>query len=432
MEENKHTTIILFGISGDLSKRKILPSLLHLSALNMLPINFNLLGVSRKKLQVIDILNSENFIIDNQTLSHFSSRTSMLKMNTESLGDFELLQATLDSLDKTYANKERMFYLSVPPETLPKLIELLGKTKNKECATKLIFEKPFGVDETSARALIKLTSQYFTKSEIYHIDHYIAKPLVQKISEWKETLSGFQNILSKKYIKKIEIISSESLGVEKRAAFYDTTGALRDLIQSHLLAVLARLIKTPGQSIDTCLQALTLAPEDAKRAQYASYTEDIGKPSTIETFAECTFYSSHFALQDIPFVLVTGKAMDKKLFRINLFLQDSVSREGLIMIDIHPHLEMSYPDDLPLLLLEVVKNIQNDISTMTHDRDEYMILFMALFGGDKNLFIADEEIRTTWTLVDPITMYWKSSVAPLYIYPSKSSLEEIRNLYENN
>ncbi len=394
-----HTTLILFGISGDLSKRKILPSLISLFEKNSLPQQFHLVGITRQDLSLDEIFKNLEKDFDIESLNRFKKLSEVIKMDVENIEDFKMLEAKLAIIDKGVG--DRVFYLSVPPETLSLLIKPLGKMEGGYAKKKLIIEKPFGADFRSAANLIEETAQYFKDDEVYHVDHYLAKDVVHDIIKWRETSRDLERYLEDKVIKKVEILSLESIGVEGRIQFYDATGALRDLIQSHLLEVLATLISRPYGTRGEALKMLTADVSTARRGQYKSYRDEVKRMESVtETFAEATFYSTDKNWEYIPFTLITGKAIDKKLFQINLLFED-----GAITFEQHI-------------------DAQNISTIMDHEK-----ILSDAFVGDRKLFLGNEEILATWKLIDPIIKKWSAQSEDLFIYDKGSSLEIIRNLF---
>ena len=384
MEEEKHITLVIFGISGDLSKRKILPALSELYKRNLLPSNFHIIGISRKKITIGDF-NLEKV---------FESKCEVIKMDVANIDEYRMLNERIKELNGNEYG-ENLFYLSVPPETLPNLIKNIGESKLENYKTKLLFEKPFGTDYNSAEKLIKETKQYFADDEVYHIDHYLAKQIVKDLITWKSSPKN-EALLDKDNIKKIEIISLESLGIEGRGNFYEGTGALRDLIQSHLLEMLAIVIKGPHEDKVDVLRKLSIDEGRTVRGQYAGYNEDVGNiDSLTETFASVTCYSSDPIWEGIPFTLTTGKALDRKVIEINITTND-----GIIKFE-----------------QETKINIDGQIY------DYEKILFDAI-DGDKTIFLGNEEILATWKLINPILESWKQS-SYIFKYDKGSTLLDI-------
>ena len=434
MERLASTTLILFGISGDLSKRKVLPSLIHLYEKDLLPPNFHIVGISRRDITLDAIFKdfSKNFY--SELLNRFKNICEIIKLNVDDIHDFEKLDIKLNIIDKDHNKNERIFYLSVPPDTLLNLIESLGSTQRsssrKNITTKLIFEKPFGTNLYSAQNLIAKTAHYYTDDEVYHIDHYLAKQMVQNILIWKEKYGEFQKYLSGHTIKKIEILSLESIGVEGRADFYNHTGALRDLVQSHLLEVLALFINKPNLSRESALRELALDLKSIKRGQYKGYRDEINDSTSLtETFAQTGFYSNNTVWENVEFLLITGKAIDKKSFQINLYDKNN---NCTISIQMQPQPEVRYSLKLPENLLEDLKNIDTDILEQNSNYEDHELLLLDIFKGKKDLFLSNEEILLSWKLIDPIIERWSHQTNDLFIYDKGSNLIEINKIYENS
>ena len=355
------TIVILVGITGDLAKRKLLPAIEQLKAKNLLPEQFELVGITRR--------NDPN----------------LFTMDLNDQNDYIRLADHLNQIEAKFGQPaQRLFYLSVAPTVSLPIIEHLGNSGLSEIPnTKLLLEKPFGTDLHNAEEILIAIAPHFQESQIYRIDHYLAKDSVRALANYHLKTEGLETIT---------VSASEKIGIEGRGDFYEQTGALRDFIQSHLLEVAAMTI-----SPEFRLQALRdfYIPDYLEltdyvtRGQYAGYRASVGNPtSMVETKVSVTVKSRASELADVPVILKTGKSMDKKNTEITLTYQDKTTET----IDL------------------------NDTT------NAYESVFLDAIKGDKTFFISQEEVLETWRILEPIQDTWDHNLADLEIYPEGSTL----------
>ncbi len=290
----KPTIIVLVGITGDLSKRKLLPALEGLKEKGILPEKFKLVGVTRR------------------------DDADLFKMDLDNAADYLRLKEHLEGIEKEWGEPaQRLFYLSVAPTVSMPIIRLLGEAGIATAPdTKLMLEKPFGTDLENGLQLIEDIAKYFSDEQVYRIDHYLQKDSVRALTD--------QNI-DRANVAEIEVFAREQIGIEGRGDFYEQTGALRDFVQSHLLEVAAMAID-PTHRLEV-LKNMTV-PNDkplteyVKRAQYNGYREAVANPaSVVETFVSVLLHHG-----DLSLVLKTGKALDRKSTDITLFYKDGATK----------------------------------------------------------------------------------------------------------
>jgi glucose-6-phosphate 1-dehydrogenase len=377
------TIIILVGITGDLSKRKLLPAIAALKEKDMLPEQFRLVGVTRKSGVVVE-------------------GAEMFQMDLDSAADYGRLKEHLESIEKEWGTPaQRLFYLSVAPTvSLPIIEQLDAAGLSKIVNTKLLLEKPFGTDQENGTMLVHNIGNYFVSEQVYRIDHYLAKQSVRNLT---------QQHIEKEGLEKIEVVAFEKIALEGRADFYEQTGALRDFIQSHLLEVLATMLAvtpsaavlaapTAAQAVNPrlkVLQQLFVPPfgplsEYVKRAQYEGYREDAHNPDSMtETFVSVTLQSSDPALREVSMTLKTGKALERKVTEIRL----------------------SY------------KNGNNDaIMPLDDQHNAYEHVFADAMAGNKEFFVSPEEVLENWRIVAAIQEAWKQSTTDLFFYKQGSGM----------
>jgi glucose-6-phosphate 1-dehydrogenase len=439
------TILIIIGISGDLAHRKLLPAIEQIAKASELPEKFHMIGVTRRS----DIAITD-FFEDKDSFAYLRNHSELFQMDLTNIDEYQRLAAHLRKIeDQLGGSTQRLFYLSVPPQVSNPIIELLGKSGlARENQTKLLLEKPFGVDLESAEELIKDIDQYFVPEQVYRIDHYLAKETAQNILIFRENNSLFKRTWNKDFIKSIEITASEMIGIEKRAVFYEQTGALRDLVQSHLLQLAAlTLMETPraGKFDEVpahrlkALQYLSVPAgkritDSVIRGQYQGYTEEVSNPgSTVETFVSLTLESSDPQWQGVPITLTTGKSMKQKFTEIKiLYKKDQGYESNELTLRLQP--------DEGVELFMWAKRPGYDHQVSPHAlkfsfKEHYntlpeayeQVLFSG-FNSDHSLFASSEEVIETWRILNPVQKAWDMSTDDLVIYNRGSDVQEVLQL----
>jgi glucose-6-phosphate 1-dehydrogenase len=311
----KPTILVIVGISGDLAKRKLLPAILEIAKADSLPESFRIIGISRRELKLADVVPDNEF---------WQQHLNLHQMDLDDKQAYQDLATQLDD------SAQKLFYLSVPPEAAQNVVMMLGEAGLADSAdTKLLLEKPFGSDLASAQELVADIKKHFKEEQVYRIDHYLAKEMAQNLVVFRSANPVFSQTWNNKFIASIEVIASETIGIEGRSAFYEQTGALRDVVQSHLLQLAAlTLMDLPKlndmQAIPLLrCQALTaIRPADVKdvqRGQYEGYKEESQNPgSTVETFVSLKLESSEPHWQGVPITLTTGKSLKEQFTYLQL------------------------------------------------------------------------------------------------------------------
>jgi glucose-6-phosphate 1-dehydrogenase len=436
------TIIIIVGISGDLSRRKLLPALSQIAAAGALPEEYCIVGITRQpNLARTELLARATAAPD------IADHLELFDMDLAAAADYERLANYLQELEKKFsAPAQRLFYLSVPPQASRLIIELLGRSGLAAVPqTKLLLEKPFGVDLASAQELVEHINLYFQSDQVYRIDHYLAKETAQNIIVFRQDNSLFKRTWNKDFIERIEIIATESIGIEGRAVFYEQTGALRDLVQSHLLQLAAltlmdipndrQLADIPNRRL-SALQQLRLSAAQpltvsVQRGQYRGYQTEVNNPgSAVETFVSLTLESTDPKWQGVPIILRTGKALASKFTGIKIAYKKDASHESNQLV-----LRLQ-PDEGVELCLWAKKpgyDYQVDRHPLKFAFQEYyqnlpeayeQVLFNAI-NSDHSLFASSEEVLATWQLLDVVQKAWEMSDADLISYESGSTIEEI-------
>lgn len=444
MIKNKPTVLVIIGVSGDLSRRKLLPAISKIALTGMTPSHFKIVGVTRKsdiRLEnLVGSIANKDYIVDHSVL---------YEMDLSKLEEYEKLKIYLQNIENDFGSPTQfLFYLSVPPNTSHSIIENLGKTGFGELEDfKLLLEKPFGVDIKSATDLIAHIDQYFKTEQVYRIDHYLAKETAQNIIVFRNGNSLFKKTWNKDFIERIEINVSEEIGIEGRANFYEQTGALRDLIQSHLLQLLAlTLMDTPeeGHMEEVpnlrfeALKQIKIPDENSignyiKRGQYKGYREEVDNmDSMTETFVSMDLVSLDPKWQGVLINLTTGKALKDKFTEIKiLYKKDHNHESNELILRIQPDEGISFSvwAKRPGYEHQVSRHALNfsfkDHYTALPEAYE-QVLFNAI-NGDHSLFSTSKEVLETWRILDPLQKLWATSSYDLIIYKKGSIISEVIN-----
>ena len=391
---------VIFGASGDLTRRKLIPAIFDLFRLGQLPAKFVLLGVSRTKFSDEAFREKVFFSSDHLDISdvsadqqkEFASRLFYQPIDTSDVNEYAKVKDRLDELNETFdTSGNYVFYLSTPPklyETIPNYLAAHGlhcgtggqADDAQKCVgyRRLVIEKPFGYDLQSAIALNKQVKQYFEEEQIYRIDHYLGKETVQNLLVTRFANGIFEPLWNRNSIAHVQITSAEDIGVGSRGGYYDQSGAMRDMFQNHLLQVVAHVAMEPP--IDASSKAIrnekakllqSIRPmtadqirTDAIRGQYTAstvhdqdvlgYRQESGVPdsSRTETFAAIKFFIDNWRWADVPFYVRTGKRLPTKVAEIVVTFRDPphslFQRQG--MDDDHNQLVMRIQPDEGLLL----------------------------------------------------------------------------------
>jgi glucose-6-phosphate 1-dehydrogenase len=394
------TLLVIFGITGNLSNRKLLPALSHILKDDQYQ-DMAVLGVSRR---AVDI---QQLVLDATANQQLAERTSVHTMDLAELVDYQGLKQAV----RAYDADQTLMYLAVPPGAAAQIVDLLGEAGLNTPDIRLLFEKPFGYDLESARDFLERTARYFQEEQIFRIDHYMAKEVSAEIIRLRRNAENHHHSWSNASIKAIEVVASESIGIEGRAGFYEQTGALRDFIQGHLMQLLSLvLMNMPAELDDDTLPELRLdalrsivvaTSEDAIRAQYKGYAEEAQNPgSYTETFASVSLSSNDEKWQGVPLRLTTGKALDEKRSFITVHYKDGTEdtfEEGKVSDEGHRQL------------------------------DAYERVLLEAIAGRKALFTSGEEVLRSWEILTYVQQAWSMSDTPLPVYEKGSSAQSIIN-----
>lgn len=431
--------IVIFGITGDLSRRKLLPALYHLFRDNLLHQKTQIVGVTRQNLNKADIVEHIKTYADSRprtsetALREFESALSIFKMDMASGGDYRKLLTKLEAIEKkSSSDMRRLYYLSIPPAVFDNVIKLLGEHGLEKASAvtaklpSLLIEKPFGYDLVSAKYLVKSTKAYFDERQIYRIDHYLAKEMAQNILAFRFGNPLFESIWHKDFISQVKITAYETIGIEGRSQFYEQTGALRDLIQSHLLQLMSLVAMEPPTKLSVAtihrarlkLLKNIIPPKAyevasvAVRGQYAGYTREVNNPaSPVETFAAVKLFINTPRWQGVPFILRTGKALHEKRTTIDV-QYGSGAKKNVLSFRLQPDegigigLRVKKPGH-GSEHAETELDFNYSRSFADHHRPEaYERVLLDAIKQDQTLFATSDEVLAAWRIIQPIMNEW--------------------------
>lgn len=488
MKKPKNQTMVIFGATGDLAYRKLVPALYALYIQHMLPENFHILGVGRSAIsdevfheKMAEGIKkfSENIVIDEEQIVNFIAHLSYFQMDMHLQEDYMKLKSALSEINsKSQIEPNYMFYLSMPPSMFSVISSNLGKADLSNASDgfkRLIIEKPFGYDLETAITLNRQLHESFQEHQIYRIDHYLGKETVQNLLVMRFANGIFEPLWNRNYVNHIEITSSESIGVEGRGAYYEGAGAMRDMLQNHLLQVVGLTAMEPPSSMDAdairnetmkVMQSLKpIIEEDVDkqviRGQYMRSKvygeivpgyreeEDVNPESRTETYVAMKFFIDNWRWGGVPFYVRTGKCLPTKVTEVvvhfkstphGLFQKDEVSRSSnQLIIRIQP--------DEGILLKYAMKKPGSGFKVQTVNMDfhyselsdghlpsAYERLIYDAMTGDSTLYARADVVEAAWKFVAPIQKAWETDPnQKIYGYPAGTwGPENANELFADN
>jgi glucose-6-phosphate 1-dehydrogenase len=457
------TVFVIFGATGDLARRKIIPSIYNLFEKGMLPETLQIIGFSRKgwtskkfRDYFGNVLGAHKDLkVNKDTLTKLTQKVSYQPGYFEKLSDFKLIAKSLGQVDGQWEIcSNKLFYLAVPPKYYKMLFENLqrsGLTKpcsSEEGWTRVIVEKPFGKDLQTAKELDRLLAKLFKEEQIFRIDHYLAKDALQNILAFRFANNIFEESWNNKFIDEIEVKVLEEEDVSGRGAFYDGVGALKDVGQNHLLQMLALVtMNNPGHFLSETIQKererilstlkisrVSEAGKDSVRGQYKGYRDEDGveEDSQTETYFKAKAYLNHPKWRGVKISLEAGKAMKKQKKEIVVRFKhpspclcptgESHDYHNKVIFAFEPKEEITFRlwTKAPGFKLKLDKR-SFDLSYRKKESrekyiEEYQKLLLDCFMGDQTLFMTTNEIEEMWKFVDPYISAWKENLAPLEYY----------------
>ncbi|HCM51883.1 TPA: hypothetical protein DIS56_02000 [Candidatus Saccharibacteria bacterium] len=430
MGELPPTILVIFGITGDLSHRKLLPALAEIKKAGQLPVKFKLLGISRRAITKSQVLTKDCADLANLLEVH--------TMDVSQPAEYQKLKQKLDSYGHGW---QIIFYFAVPPKAVLPIVRHLSQAGLNLPHTKLLLEKPFGVDYHSAKELISEMEAHFKEQQVFRIDHYLAKEMAQNITVFLGSNTIFRDLWSNEFIESIEITALEKIGIEGRIELWESTGTLRDFVQSHLLQMTALILMKPCSDIFdfdeiprrrlAALEAIKPAiPSKAVRAQYQGYRTEVGNPgSFVESFVHLTVESNDPRWRGVPIYLMTGKKLDEKFTSIRVrFKQTDASATNLLIFRIQPNegIEIDLWVKKPGLKRELQK-LKLDFSYDQSSRlpDAYEMVIVDAVRSNHSLFASSAEVLASWKILQPLLESWLKGGEGLKFYKPGSTYEEV-------
>jgi glucose-6-phosphate 1-dehydrogenase len=444
--------LVIFGASGDLTRRKLFPALYALAYRNMLPERFAVLGTARSRMSIEEFRKAMEDAVREYTRVEFKQEvwdelvSATYYVPTEFHDDAgkDHVGEKLDELDEEYGTEgNRVYYLAVPPNAIAMLVEQIGERRTKEGSARLIVEKPFGRDLGSARQLNEVIRRYFDENEIFRIDHYLGKETVQNMLALRFANGIFEPLWSRQYVDHVQITVAESIGIEGRAAFYEEAGASRDVFQNHLLQLVALTAMEPPIDFDADAirneksKVLRATEVDAVvRGQYGrgyvegkevpGYREEEGvdPESTIETLVAAKLRVDTWRWADTPFYVRTGKrlalrettiAIQFKRVPQSLFSQADGLRPNVLAVHVQPDegVSLGIGAKVPGQGM-TVRTVNMDFlyggAFRTGLPEAYERLILDAMRGDPTLFTRADEIEEQWRIVDAIRARWADRI----------------------
>ncbi|MEQ9459491.1 MAG: glucose-6-phosphate dehydrogenase [Phycisphaeraceae bacterium] len=463
--------VVIFGASGDLTKRKLIPALYTLWKNGTLPENFGVVGIARTKYGDQDYrdelydFDPKAYDGDRARYDEFAQRVHYVSGDSTRSEDWPDIEKQLCGLAQEHGTGDNiLFYLSLAPQFFEPVIKNIGRSGlvaegRRYCSLgadkpwqRIVIEKPFGSDPKTAASLNQALAEVFDESVIYRIDHYLGKELVQNMLVLRFANSLFEPIWNQQYVDHVQITASETVGVEGRGSYYDSPagGAMRDMVQSHLLQVLSVVAMEPPVSLDAedirtekikIFKALRVPKESdvphlAVRGQYGAGAVN-GKPipayrdeegtagdSQTDTFAAMRFNVDTWRWGGVPFYLRSGKAMARKQTEIAIYLkptphvlfreQARKMKANQILISIQPNegIRLRFEGKVPGLGLQI-KDVVMDFDYVKQweasPPDGYATLLHDCIRGDQTLFKHRDEIECAWDAVQPVIDYWQNN-----------------------
>jgi glucose-6-phosphate 1-dehydrogenase len=468
-------TMVIFGASGDLTKRKLVPALYSLARDRLLPSSFNVVGVARRDLehgvfQQAMREGCDKFArrrpVDDKLWETFAQALHYSSGTFEDPKTYEKLKRLLGELDEkrgTLGN--RVYYLSVPPNEYPIIIKRLGEAGliNRDRSgpfTRVIIEKPFGRDLESARTLNREVHEILREDQTYRIDHYLGKETVQNILAFRFANALWEPLWNTKYVDHVQLTVAEAIGVEGRGGYFEQSGILRDMVQNHMFQFLCMMAMEPPVAFEAdavrdeklkVLRSLRPLPEDPRklaqfvvRGQYGpgsvngeeriGYREEKGvaPDSTVETYVAIKMFIDNWRWADVPFYLRAGKALPKRVTEIaihfkraphSIFPEQNQSRlaeePNVLAIRIQPDegISLRFFSKVPGPSMEVVPvtmEFRYGTSFGAEPPEAYERLILDCMLGDGTLFTRGDEVEASWAWIDRIEKAWAKSEPPSF------------------
>jgi glucose-6-phosphate 1-dehydrogenase len=459
--------LTLFGATGDLAHRKVIPALYQLWRTNLLPHEFVLLAIGRRpyddetfRAEIRTALEQHSRVLplDEAAWQGFSAQICYHRLDFDDAAGFEGLATRLDELDEERGTRgNRLFYLATQPSQFAEIVAQLGRVgldheRHDDGWRRVVIEKPFGHDLDSAKRLNREVGKVFRESQVYRIDHYLGKETVRNLLVFRFGNGIFEPLWNRRYVDHVQITVAESIGIENRGAFYEQTGASRDVLQNHLLQLVSLVAMEPPATFEAdalrdekvkVLRALGTKPADPAtevvRGQYGpgwvaatqvpGYREeaDVDPASETETFVAARLTIDDWRWSGVPFYVRTGKRLPKRATEIAIQFRDVPHRlfrdsatepdPNLLAIRIQPDegIMLRFGAKVPglgMAIRPVTMDFTYGSAFNVDSPDAYETLILDALQGDASLFTRADEVEEAWGIVDPIVNAWAAGSAP--------------------
>jgi glucose-6-phosphate 1-dehydrogenase len=462
--------MVIFGATGDLSARKLLPALYNLAKQRSLPAGFAVVGAAMNELSDGDFRKHASEVIhqfsrtqpiDDRVLQAFLSQLFYVKVDFSRLEDFKTLAQKLQELDAAnHVPGNRMYYCATPPSTYQTItLQLQAAGLNKgDGYHRIVVEKPFGSDLQSARELTATLQKVFPEDALYRIDHYLGKETVQNILAFRFANSIFEPVWNTNLIDSVQITVAEEIGIEQRGAYYDKAGAMRDIVQNHGLQLVALTAMEPplafeanavrDEKVKVLRSIRPLIGEDIEqstvRGQYTkgwvegqqvvAYRQEknVAQDSQTETYAAMRIFVDNWRWAGVPFYIRAAKRMPKRVTEIRIQFKRpphlTFGREAMKEVDpnaitlrIQPEegISLKFGAKVPsagLRIRSVTMDFQYVTSFLVDAPEAYERLLLDCMIGDPTLFVRADAVEEAWKLIDPIEESWRNGRPPLQTY----------------
>lgn len=452
-------TIVIFGASGDLTRRKLAPALFHLQRTGALQQMCHFVGVARSD------MNDESFrttlaegmgdmsTVDREAWDAFASKVTYIRGSSTDDASLKQIDDAVSNYCTDDGADNRIYYLALGPSLYADTLVALGRCRmlnESKGFRRVVIEKPFGVDLESAQALNETVHSVLNESQVFRIDHYLGKETVQNLLVFRFANTIFEPLWNRNYVDHVQISVLESLGTEGRAGYYDGAGVLRDMIQSHLLQLLALVAMEPPATAGAdalrnekskVLQSVRKfdidnAADNSVRGQYAGYRDEEGvaTSSSTATFGAIRLYVDNWRWQGVPFYLRSGKALSGKTSGIAIQFRppphtifDTSGKDvtpNLLQISIQPHegVHLTFENKKPGTRMGTAPETLEYHFPPQVIRDSYERLLLDAVEGDQSLFTRSDEIEMSWQIIDPFVESWRSSLkSQLFPYDKGSA-----------
>src|SRR5262252_1940760 len=456
--------LVMFGASGDLTHKKLMPALYALAVRRLLPTRFAIVGVARtdgdddsfRQDMEAAVKQHARDTFRQETWDELAAQLHYVATDFADPGGEDKVHDLLAKLDEDeQLGGNRLFYLAVPPPAFPTIVEALGKRRDERGWTRLVVEKPFGHDLESAKQLTATLFEYFKEDEIFRIDHYLGKETVQNMLALRFANGIFEPIWNRQFVDHVQITVAETLGIENRAGYYEQAGAIRDIFQNHLLQLLALTAMEPpidftaesvrNEKVKVLRSLHTPGPKSVVRGQYgrgfvegeevAAYREETGvaADSMTETYVAAKLYVDNWRWADTPFYVRMGKRLARRETTIAIQFKRAPHppfddggeglRPNVLLIHVQPN------EGVSLAIGAKTPGQGMSIRTVHMDflyggafreglPDAYERLILDAMLGDATLFTRSDEIEEQWALVDAIIAFWQRDRPSFPNYPA--------------